>query len=238
MKINNIKYSEESVRSFSNPLRWVAMLSIDVASLLQRLDAEDWVNKTLTSKMLHSRDVLVCVQLKKKNETKVPEYCFSYRQGANAIKIWFMQQSGFDENGAQTPKCMQTKSCCFISQLPPPFLPFTSPSSSLLPHFFISPPPFCYPLGTNGISTGSASGRRITGSGSRVRQTASGGSTEFTAPVWLGGGSCMNSCTGKLWHLCLPATQRWSPHRGLNFSLPLFHVTVKNCRSFAPKRTW
>lgn len=88
MKINNIKYSEESVRSFSNPLRWVAMLSIDVASLLQRLDAEDWVNKTLTSKMLHSRDVLVCVQLKKKkNETKVPEYCFSYRQGANAIKI-------------------------------------------------------------------------------------------------------------------------------------------------------
>lgn len=72
MKINNIKYSEESVRSFSNPLRWVAMLSIDVASLLQRLDAEDWVNKTLTSKMLHSRDVLVCVQLKKKMKPKFP----------------------------------------------------------------------------------------------------------------------------------------------------------------------
>lgn len=126
----------------------------------------------------------------------------------------------------QSPAALSPSSLLLSSPSPPlHLLSYPTSSSRLLP--------FCYPLGTNGISTGSASGRRITGSGSRVRQTASGGSTEFTAPVWLGGVSCMNSCTGKLWHLCLPATQRWSPHRGLNFSLPLFHVTVKNCRSFA-----
>lgn len=106
---------------------------------------------------------------------------------------------------------------------PPLHLPFISSSTQLL-HLAFS---FCYPLD----ATQALLQADVTGSEARKRQTASGWSVEFTAPARLH----EQLHNEESWHLCLPATQRCRLHRGLNFSLPSFHATMKYGCCFAPQ---
>lgn len=140
--------------------------------------------------MLLSRDILVCPQLE--NEIKAHKYCFYYRQWARSMKynscnnlVLMKMAPRLLNEGKQSPAALAPDfliSLPFSFHLPKsPFLPPTSPSCLLL----------CYPLDA---ITNTLLQAGVTGSESRMRQTACGLPTEFAAPVWLSGCSCMNSC--------------------------------------------
>lgn len=108
-----------------------SMFSIDVASFLETVNTEDWVNKTLTSDAAYQRCFGVPSTWKQMQSSLI---LFQLEAVSHSIKIWFMQQSGFDENGTQTSKSIQTKSHCFSSQY-----------SLLIFLWFVFPNPLIYP---------------------------------------------------------------------------------------------
>lgn len=155
--------------------------------------------------MLHSRDVSVCPQLE--NEIKLHKYCLKYRQWASSMKhnscnslVLMTMAPRLLNVCKQSPAALAPNS--FFISLPFSFHLPKSPFQPPLLHLAFSlaiplTPSHTHPMLQAGVA----------GSESTMRQTACGWSTEFVAPVWLGGCSCMNSCTlGCFWHPFLLAT--------------------------------